>query len=252
MTTIALLGAGNVARILALHRHEFHISAVFDRHEERQNRIALQTGCMSCSTFDELLAEEFDLLVEVASIAAVRQYAIPALNREKDLVVLSSGGLMDQNFRQKLIQKAGERGCKIRVPSGALFGLDNMKIGRISSFDRLLLKTTKSPQSLNLEVSERKCLFKGKALDAIRKFPHNINVAATLVLASDHELDVELWVDPETKSNTHEILLSGAFGELKALTRNVPSPENPATSYLAALSIITLLNNFHKPLIVGT
>jgi aspartate dehydrogenase len=33
---------------------------------------------------------------------------------------------------------------------------------------------------------------------------------------------------------------------------NVPSPGNPATSYLAALSILSLLNNLSDPITVGT
>ena len=41
---------------------------------------------------------------------------------------------------------------KIYVPSGAIFGLDNLKIGQISPITKLLLKTTKSPQSLGLDV----------------------------------------------------------------------------------------------------
>ena len=31
-----------------------------------------------------------------------------------------------------------------------------------------------------------------------------------------------------------------------------PVPDNPATSYLAALSILTLLKNLDSPLVVGT
>ena len=33
---------------------------------------------------------------------------------------------------------------------------------------------------------------------------------------------------------------------------NIPSPDNPATSYLAALSILTLLRDLEDPLVVGT
>ena len=33
---------------------------------------------------------------------------------------------------------------------------------------------------------------------------------------------------------------------------NLPSPDNPATSYLAALSVLTLLADLDTPLVVGT
>jgi predicted dinucleotide-utilizing enzyme len=49
----------------------------------------------------------------------------------------------------------------------------------------------------------------------------------------------------------HEIFFEGEFGEIYARIRNVPSPDNPATSYLAALSILSLLRNLDSPLVIG-
>jgi predicted dinucleotide-utilizing enzyme len=63
---------------------------------------------------------------------------------------------------------------------------------------------------------------------------------------------VQLWADPAVTRNIHEIHVAGAFGETTILTQNLPSPDNPSTSYLAALSIITLLKNLDRPLVVGT
>lgn len=252
MTSIGLLGAGNIARILAQHQNGFRISGVFDRHKDRRDRIAAGTGAISHSTFEEFLAGDYNFVVEVASISAVRQHAAQILGVGKDLIILSVGGLVDKPFKEKLVWMAQDRGCKIRIPSGALFGLDNMKIGRISPLDQLTLRTTKPPHSLQLTVTERTCLFKGNMSECIRQFPKNANVAVALGLASGHEVAVELWVDPAVEHNTHEIFASGEFGEMKTLIRNVPSPDNPATSYLAALSIVTLLNELQQPLIVGT
>lgn len=39
-------------------------------------------------------------------------------------------------------------GKKIRIPSGAIIGLDNLKIGQISPPEKLLLRTTKPPRRL--------------------------------------------------------------------------------------------------------
>ncbi len=49
----------------------------------------------------------------------------------------------------------------------------------------------------------------------------------------------------------HEIFFEGEFGEAYIRVRNVPSPDNPATSYLAALSILSLLKNLDNPLVIG-
>ena len=52
-------------------------------------------------------------------------------------------------------------------------------------------------------------------------------------LAAGQDADVELWVDPADK-NIHELFIEGSFGKTYIRVTNVPSPDNPATSYLAA------------------
>jgi aspartate dehydrogenase len=63
---------------------------------------------------------------------------------------------------------------------------------------------------------------------------------------------VELFVDPDVERNVHEIFAEGDFGDIYIRVSNLPSPENPATSYLAALSILSLLNQMDNPLVIGT
>jgi len=46
--------------------------------------------------------------------------------------------------------------------------------------------------------------------------------------------------------------MEGDFGETFIRVTNVPSPDNPATSYLAALSILSLLKDLEDPIVVGT
>jgi predicted dinucleotide-utilizing enzyme len=114
------------------------------------------------------------------------------------------------------------------------------------------LRTTKSPTSLGLQLSERTLLFRGTAAECIQHYPRNINVAVALSLAADREVEVELWADPAVYRNSHEVTVTGEFGEANLASFNLPSPDNPATSYLAALSILTLLKNLGRPLQIGT
>jgi aspartate dehydrogenase len=58
--------------------------------------------------------------------------------------------------------------------------------------------------------------------------------------------------DPNIKANIHEISAEGSFGKIKTRAENVPSPQNPKTSHLAALSAIALLRRISEPLQVGT
>jgi predicted dinucleotide-utilizing enzyme len=73
-----------------------------------------------------------------------------------------------------------------------------------------------------------------------------------LSLAAGQEATVELWVDPAATVNTHEILVRGEFGETQIRVANLPCPDNPSTSYLAALSVLTLLRGLDDSLVVGT
>jgi predicted dinucleotide-utilizing enzyme len=71
-------------------------------------------------------------------------------------------------------------------------------------------------------------------------------------LAAGRDADVELWVDSTTDRNVHELFIGGAFGETYIRITNVPSPDNPATSYLAAPSVFSLLDDLENSIVVGT
>lgn len=254
MPRIGLLGCGNIASIIATHATEsLEIIACYDVDSARCRDYASRTGAIACADLGELLASDYALLVEAASPAAVRECLPGALEQGRDVVVLSVGALCDAGFLDQVRALAGHLRRTIHVPSGAVFGLDNIKVARISGLERLLLRTTKAPRSLGMnDVTGRQCVFRGKAGEAVRRFPKNINVSAALGLAAGREPDVELWVDPAATSNRHEILAVGDFGEVTIRTDNRPSPDNPATSYLAALSVLTLLRDLDDPVRVGT
>ena len=252
MIKIGLLGCGNVGKIIATHAESIQIVAVFDIIPERAERLAALCHARAYTDFAAFMQEDFSIVVEAASVEAVWRYAEVVLRSGRDIIVLSGGALADEEFRERLIEVAREASRKIRIPSGAITGLDNLKIGQVSPPTKLLLRTTKPPASLGMTATARMEIFKGLAQDCIRQYPRNINVAVALGLAAGREADVELWVDPAVERNIHEIFAEGDFGEIYIRVRNVPSPDNPATSYMAALSILTLLKNLDNPLVVGT
>jgi aspartate dehydrogenase len=63
---------------------------------------------------------------------------------------------------------------------------------------------------------------------------------------------VKVFVDPKASRNIHEITVEGDFGKFTCRIENVPSPENPKTSFLAALSAIATLKKITEPLQIGT
>ena len=252
MVTIGLLGCGNIGHLIVANTAGMKIAALYDRIPARARELASLCGARAYADFESFVEGDFDLVVEAASVDAVLDYGEQVLIHGKDLVVLSAGALSEKGFRESLVGAARKSGRKIYVPSGAIAGLDNLKVGRITGMNRLVLRTTKSPASLKMSTDRRMLIFQGKAADCIREFPKNINVAVALSLAAGQDADVEIWVDPAVDRNIHEIQAEGPFGEISIRVSNVPSPENPATSYLAALSILTLLRNLDNPLVIGT
>ena len=252
MIRVGLLGCGNVGRIIARDHVGVEVTALHDRIPERAEEAARLCRAEVYRDFASFVRSEMDIVVEAASVGAVRDHAEEILSNGKDLVVLSVGALADRSFLDRITALARAKGRRIHVPSGAILGLDNLKVGRIAPMKRLLLRTTKSPESLNIRADRRLMIFSGKANDCIREFPKNINVAVALGLAAGRDADVEIWIDPDVDRNIHEIIAEGDFGEIFIRVSNVPSRDNPATSYLAALSILTLLKNLNEPLVVGT
>ena len=248
---VGVIGCGNVGSILAERQKSFKIVAAYDSIPERVAAFSEKYGVKPFSDIDVFLQEQLDIVVEVASIEAVKELAQKVLFAGKDMIILSVGALADDQFRKELLNTAKKLHRRIHIPSGAVMGLDNVRVGKISRVDKLFLKTTKPPRSLHSDENVSKCLFSGKARDCVALYPKNTNVAISLSLACGREADVELWVDPHVEQNMHEIFFAGEFGDAYIRIRNLPAPLNPATSYLAALSVLSLLECLDSPLVIG-
>lgn len=207
---------------------------------------------------DDLIIKS-DLIVESATKDIVESILTNKNldKKNKKLLVMSTGGLI-----KNISQLNKIKNCEILMPSGAIAGLDAIKSvsGRIKS---LRLTTTKpikglknSPylikNKINLEnIKNKKIIFEGNLENAIEGFPQNVNVAATLFLASKFKnMKIKIIAEPNTKYNVHEIEAEGDFGLIKSTTQNLPS-KNPKTSYLAVLSAIQAIKNLGNNIKIG-
>ena len=209
---------------------------------------------------------EVDLVVECASQAAVREFVIPTLKKGKDVMILSVGALLEEGLFEEIERISKEKGCKVYIPSGAVAGMDGIKSGAVGGIYSVELTTRKPPSGFkgNEYVKERgidlssikkeEILFIGPAKEAVKHFPENVNVAASLSIAGigSEATRVKIVADPSAVENMHEIEVRGEFGKLFVRVENVPSIANPKTSYLAALSAIATLKGVSCPIGVGT
>ena len=161
--------------------------------------------------------------------------------------------MFKDDFKNKLQKVAKEKKCKIYIPSGAICGIDGILSANIGGVDEVTLVTTKPPESFGENYTTRTVLFKGNARDAVKKFPANINVAASLSLAGRgfDKTMVQIVADPVVKSISHKILAHGKFGRLRVELENMPNPNNPGSSYMASLSAIATLKKIIDPIQIG-
>ena len=213
-------------------------------------------------SYQELLANS-DLVVEAVNAPDTHQLVRSALLAKKDVLVMSVGKFIEGESILKLAQKQGVR---VIIPSGAIAGIDAIKAASLQRIDRITLTTRKpiygfadnayvQQRRINLsQIKKETILFDGNVREAVKCFPQNINVAATIALASNakDKMRIRIATSPEFKVNSHEIEVVGEFGRLTTKTENVVCPDNPKTSYLAALSAVRTLKEYFQGVKIGT
>ncbi|AUV84204.1 aspartate dehydrogenase (plasmid) [Salinigranum rubrum] len=270
--TVALLGFGTIGQEIARAIDDGTISsslgAIYDnqpdRVEERIRQFSVEPRIV---TEMHQLTASADLIVEAAGQSAVKEYAVSVLESGCDLMLLSVGALADADLWKHLSTTAERTGASIYAPSGAIAGIDAIKAAsRVGALDSVSLTTIKNPSSfegapyldtLDYQVqslSEPRVVFEGTATDAAAAFPSNINVAVILSLAGlgTDRTRVRIVADPNEKSNVHQLDATGRTGTIETTVRNVPSPNNPKTSYLAPGSVIEKLQDLESTFHIGT
>jgi aspartate dehydrogenase len=271
---VALIGCGTIGTMIAKaidagSAGKVELAWLFDVRSESCELLAkkLRSKPKLAKNVEEILADKsIDLVVEAASQAAVAQYALDVFESKKDLMIMSVGALGDEKLLENIKKKAERAGKKVHVPSGAILGIDGIKAAKIAGIEEATLTTRKPAKTLALsgyvrergidltKIKKPTVVFEGPAREAVKAFPESVNVAATLSLAGIgfDKTKVRIVADPSLDRNVHEIHVRGKAGEFVTEARNVPSPDNPRTSYLAALSAIRMLRNLTENVKIGT
>jgi aspartate dehydrogenase len=270
MFRIGIIGSGAIGREIARAIDDGTIPArlvaIWDRQVGEAEEFAAGLGQKPRVLPLEELVRECDIVVEAASQAAVREVAVAALSGSKNVMIMSVGALADARLLEQLKKLAREHRCHIYVPSGAIGGLDAVKSASIKHIECVTITTRKPAKGLkgapfvvrnglDLDgITTPTEIFSGPAAEAIKEFPANVNVAASLSLVGIgfEKTTVKVVVDPTITRNIHEIHVKGDFGDFHARIENVPSDTNPRTSFLAALSAIATLKQVCEPLKIGT
>jgi len=269
MVRIGIIGCGTIGSRIAAHiddklKGRAKLIALSDADVKKAKDLSRELKAGPKVLSIPRLIKSSDLIIEAASAKISGNIARRAVNAGKDVMVMSTGGLL--KAYKAIFGLAEKKKARIYLPSGAICGLDGIKGAKLSEIKKVALTTRKPPEGFrgapyvvkhNIDLGGIKkdtVLFEGDAFKAMEGFPANINVAATLSLCGigPKKTRVRIIASPSIKRNIHEIEVEGSFGKIVARTENVPSPGNPKTSYMAVLSAMATLDGILEKVKIGT
>lgn len=263
MTKLAVIGSGALSQAFCQQclrslPSDYIISSVMARHIEHAQALAEQLDCFATDKIEDLLEDNPDIVIEIAGIPAVKQYAFDVLDAGADLVIISVGALADQQFLNKLRIQAHALKRRVYVVNGAIGGFDLMNTIALmgtrecsitSLFPTDTLQNRGSGCNKALSKTQEEVFFTGTLQEAVKRFPEHLNVAVGTSLAADcPNTTVTIRNAPQFKHNHHEIDLKGDLVRAHISVNCLPDPNNPQSSATAAWSIIALLKNLASPI----
>jgi aspartate dehydrogenase len=237
---VGILGCGAIGSLIARAVDEGIVKCdeliLYDNNPEKTNDLlkSLHVKSQIVESIEEMIANAPNVIVEAASQQAVKEYLHKILEAHIEIIIMSVGALMGMQFHSR----------RIHTPSGAIGGIDAVRSAALAGINEIALTTRKNPEALKTDRNAETIIYDGDAEMAVRLFPKEMNVAATLALAvHPKKVKVQVISDPKVNRNVHEIKVVWTNGEMTFKFENDPHPDNPGTSSLAAWSAIRLLED---------
>lgn len=259
---MAIVGCGKLATIIANGIvaglvPDFSVVGCWSRSIESTNRLAdlvnegTKARCVSCHSFEEMMALKPDVVVETASPQAFKDIAFKSLENGASIITLSIGAFADRDFQDRVIETARANQTRVYIASGAIGGLDVLRTVSLMGHSELTFDTKKGPDSLkgtsvyndSLQ-KEQKEVFSGSAQEAIALFPTKVNVAVAASIASVGPENCQVTISsvPGFVGDQHRI-------EIKNEQVNAVCEVYSQTADIAAWSVINTLRNMTSPIV---
>lgn len=226
----------------------------------RYARDADRLGIPFVADAAHIVALRPDLVVEAAGHEAFRSHVPEVLAAGIDVVALSVGALADPATMDAVMEAAERGNARLRVPSGAIAGLDAISAAAVGGIDRVTHTVRKPPVGLLsadeaatvMRSGQPRELFSGPAREAAILFPANVNVVAAVSLAGIglDRTQSRVIADPGVTRNTHDVEVEGDFGHLWIRIENIPA-SNPKTGRIVAFSVARTLRAYSERIVVG-
>jgi aspartate dehydrogenase len=255
---VGIAGLGNIGRDVARWlagpaAAGLELVAVGGRHPERLTAALRELGhplTRAVALAD--LPQSCDVLVDCLDPEGSLGMLDACVDLGRTVIPVSVSVLLEH---PALIERAQRAGTRLRVPSGAVGGLDILKAAAFGTIHAVRVCTRKPPAGLAAEAQSGPVqVFSGSAREACRAFPRNVNIAATLALAGigPDLTRVDIWSDPQLTRNVHEIEIDSDSTRIRLTLENLPSATNPRSSAVTAHSVCAVLADLVQPVRIGT
>jgi len=219
------------------------------RARETQKKVGRKVAVVE--SLKALLKLKPDIVVEAASQQAVKDWGETILKKGFDLMVIATGAYGDPKLWKKHKAAAEKSGARLRLPSGAIAGLDGLLAMRLGKLEKVKYTSIKPPHAWSGTPAETDfdlpsiktptVIFRGTPADAGRLYPKNANLAVTVALcgAGLDRTEIELVADPTLPEgcNASKLEVVSDSGELNMYRLGRAMPDNPKTGVLTALTM---------------
>ena len=111
MKTFAIAGCGHLGKIVCKAYkqgllEDYRLIGAFSAQKTDAQALIEGTDAKAASSMDEIISLKPDFIVETASIALLKEFAISALEKRISIIPLSIGAFADADFKKEAIKTA--------------------------------------------------------------------------------------------------------------------------------------------------
>lgn len=259
--TLAIIGCGKLSSIIidALlkgYLPDYQLIAIHSRSIDKAITLAHKAQasghpCQICSTLEQLIETHPQYIVEAASPAALKSFALSALKNGCNIITLSIGALADELFYAEVMNTAQQYSTHLYVVSGATGGFDVLQTVTLMGDAEANFFNEKGPNALRgtsvykeSMQKEQQIVFQGTATEAISLFPTKVNVtvAASRASVGPKNMKVTMQSTPGFIGDTQRV-------EIRNPQVHAVIDVYSATAEIAAWSVVNTLRNMSAPIV---
>jgi aspartate dehydrogenase len=267
---IGIIGFGSISQrvVASLGKGELpgvELTAILVRDRQKYEPLEhlLPSDVLLTADAEAFFARSFELVIEVASQDALRQYSDRILSAGRDLMAASIGAFTDKAYFDAQQALAEKHHARLLLISGALPAVDWMRAVAMGGTERVAITQRKpagswcgTPAEEMIDLSgltEPTTFFEGSAREAASTFQKSSNIAAMLALctAGMDNTRVHLVADPHATSMHMGVVFKGPLGKLSMEWESEPTVLNPSTSVDVPMTVIKALQDLTDTVVYG-